>query len=139
MTLAVLVDVPLASGLTEITNTATVADDGSGGADLNPADNSATEQTPVGGGAGTGPDLVVTKDDGEVAVDAGDLLSYQLTVTNAGNQDASGVTLSDTVPEGTTFAAAESDATLELPADHRRHGVHARSRRRRRRRGRPTS
>ena len=80
MTLAVLVDDPLASGITEITNTATVADDGSGGADLNPADNSATEQTPVGATGGTGPDLVVTKDDGDVAVGAGDLLSYQLTV-----------------------------------------------------------
>ena len=101
--LAVRLDDPLGSGLTVITNTATVADDGSGGVDLNPADNSATEQTPVGGGTGTGPDLVATKDDGEVAVDAGDLLIYTLTVSNIGNQHATGVVLSDVIPPGDEF------------------------------------
>ena len=49
VTFAVTVDDPLADGVTAISNTAGIGDDGSGGADLNPADNAASDSTPVEG------------------------------------------------------------------------------------------
>ncbi|MCP4988788.1 MAG: DUF11 domain-containing protein, partial [Colwellia sp.] len=108
-TFAVRVDSPLAAGVTEIVNDAFVDDDGSGGPDLNPADNRATEATPIDGGVGgTGPDLVVTKSDGGIVAGAGDMVLYAVTVANVGNQHASGVELSETVPANASFVAAAS-------------------------------
>jgi uncharacterized repeat protein (TIGR01451 family) len=46
-TFAVTIDNPLPGGATEITNTATIADDGSRGADPTPADNSGSDTTPL--------------------------------------------------------------------------------------------
>ena len=88
--IAFAVDDPIAAGVTQIANTAVVTDDGSSGPDLNAADNSAADSTPVDSGA-TGPDLVLTKTDGGATATAGGLITYALTLTNAGNQDSSGV------------------------------------------------
>jgi hypothetical protein len=44
---AVTVDNPLPAGVTEIDNTASIADDGTHGADPTPADNSGSDTTPV--------------------------------------------------------------------------------------------
>ncbi|MCP4988116.1 MAG: DUF11 domain-containing protein, partial [Colwellia sp.] len=108
-TFAVRVDSPLAAGVTEIVNDAFIDDDGSGGPDLNPADNRATEATPIDGGVGgTGPDLVVTKSDGGIVAGAGDMVLYAVTVANVGDQHASGVELSETVPANASFVAAAS-------------------------------
>ena len=52
----------------------------------------------------TGIDLRITKDDGGVTTAPGNALVYGLTVENAGNIDASGVTVSDIVPVHTVFA-----------------------------------
>ena len=95
-----LVD-PLAAGVEQITNTASVADDGTSGADLDPTDNVATAITPID--PATAPDLVLAKDDGGVSVDAGETVVYTLTATNRGDQDASGVVITETVPAHTTF------------------------------------
>ena len=105
---AVDVDLPLSAGVSAIVNTANVVDDGTSGADLDPTNNTATVTTPLN--AGTGPDLAIAKIDGGASVGASETLSYSLTVTNLGTQDASGVEIHETVPEHTTFAAAESDA-----------------------------
>ncbi len=67
------------------------------------------------------PDIAVTKDDGVTQVRPGDTLTYTLTISNAGNQDATGVVVTDTVPAGTAFVSAsgggtESGGTVTWPA-----------------------
>ena len=52
------------------------------------------------------PDLAVSKTDSPDPVAVGDLLSYTVTVNNAGVGDATGVTLTDTLPASVTFASA---------------------------------
>jgi large repetitive protein len=55
-------------------------------------------------------DLAVTKS-APATVDAGGQLSYLLQVVNNGASDASGVTLTDTLPVGVQFASADPECT----------------------------
>ncbi len=50
----------------------------------------------------TGPDLVISKDDGGISFSPGDTITYTLTFTNLGPGNASGVIISETVPANTT-------------------------------------
>lgn len=102
--LVVTIDDPLAAGVDSTTTTVTVADDGANGADENPADNSAMVTAPLT----AAPDLELTKDDGGASGAAGGQVVYALGVSNAGNQDATGVTVTETVPVSTSFAAGAS-------------------------------
>jgi uncharacterized repeat protein (TIGR01451 family) len=54
------------------------------------------------------PDLTITKDDGIDTVSPSEVLSFTLTFSNVGDQDASGVEITDEVPSNTTFNAAVS-------------------------------
>ena len=101
-TVTVQVNDPLPAGVTSITNTATVTDDGGNGADPTPANNTDTDIDSLA----TTPDLVVTKTDGVTSASPGDTLIYTLTISNAGAQDASGVIVTDTLPANTTFVSA---------------------------------
>jgi CSLREA domain-containing protein/uncharacterized repeat protein (TIGR01451 family) len=103
---AVTVDNPLPSGVDLISNTASIADDGSSGADPNPADNTDGDTTPIT----AAPDLAIVKDDGGALPPAGSTLAYTLTYTNYGDQEATGIDLTDTVPANTTFDAPSSTA-----------------------------
>jgi uncharacterized repeat protein (TIGR01451 family) len=103
-TFAVTVVNPLAAGITALTNTASVADDGTSGTDPTPADNSASDSTPLN----ATPDLTVTKSDGGVSVAPGGMVAYTLTLANTGNQGATGVVLTETVPANTQFNAGVS-------------------------------
>ncbi|MEE4174517.1 MAG: hypothetical protein V2I57_09740 [Xanthomonadales bacterium] len=105
-TFAVAVDAVLPSGVSEIVNTARIADDGTNGADPTPDNNQATDVTPVT----ASPDLVITKDDGGISVSPGQVLPWTLQVLNVGNQEATGVVVSDTVPANSVFDAAASTA-----------------------------
>jgi uncharacterized repeat protein (TIGR01451 family) len=60
---AVNVPVPVLAGVRTVNNTVNIADDGTHGPDANPANNSASDSTPIN----AGPDLVVTKTDGGVS------------------------------------------------------------------------
>ena len=84
-----------------ITNTATVS---MAEPDSNTANNSATETTTVRGN----PDLRVTKTDARDPVALGANISYDIAVANAGDADATGTTLTDPLPEDTTFVSAEA-------------------------------
>jgi uncharacterized repeat protein (TIGR01451 family) len=95
-TLTVNVDAGLAAG-TVLTNTAVGA---SAVTDDVPGNNSATATTTVGATF----DLSVTKS-GSATAAAGGTLTYTITVANSGPSTATGVTLSDTLPAGTTFAS----------------------------------
>lgn len=101
---AVTVDDPLASGVTELNNTALIADDGNNGADLTPGDNEDSDDTPIT----ATPDLQVSKDDGGVTVEPGDVITYTINYANVGNQDATGVVITETVPTNSTFVAGSS-------------------------------
>ncbi|WP_313918637.1 carboxypeptidase regulatory-like domain-containing protein [Tahibacter sp.] len=103
-TFAVTVVSPLATGVTALTNTASVADDGTSGTDPTPADNSASDSTPLN----AAPDLTASKSDGGVSVAPGGTVAYTLTFANAGNQGATGVVLTETVPANTQFNAGVS-------------------------------
>ncbi len=86
---------PSATGSVE--NTATVS---SSAADPTPANNSATETTPLAPDA----DLSVTKT-GPVTATAGTDITYAISIDNAGPSDAANVSLTDTLPAGTTFVS----------------------------------
>ncbi len=67
----------------------------------NSGDESDTETTAVN----TAADLSVSKSDTPDPVQAGTNLTYTVTVVNAGPSNAASVSLSDTVPTGTTFVS----------------------------------
>jgi uncharacterized repeat protein (TIGR01451 family) len=81
-----------------ITNTASVA---SGGQDTDPTNNSASATTAVNRRA----DLAVTKTDSPDPVQAGQDITYTITITNNGPSASSAVTLTEAVPANTTFRA----------------------------------
>src|SRR5439155_1424206 len=71
-------------------------------ADGNPGNNTGTATTTVNAAV----DLAVTKNHYPDAVRTGQNLTYTVTVTNAGPDSATGVTLTDALPAGTTFGSA---------------------------------
>ncbi len=103
---AVTVDSPVAAAGEQVSNLASVADDGTNGVDPNPADNSDT----AGSSITAAPDLQISKQADRSNVHPNESLVYTLTYANAGNQSSSGVTVTETVPAHTTFAAAASAA-----------------------------
>ena len=105
-TFAVTVISPVPAGANEISNTATVADDGANGADPTPADNTATDTTPLV----AQPDLALTKSDGGITATPGSVIPYSLGYSNVGNQGATGVAIAEIVPPNSTFDAAGSTA-----------------------------
>src|SRR5439155_260559 len=105
VTVSVAATVP--AGANALTNSATASDDGSNGADPTPANNTGTDTDALD----AAPDLVVTKTDGVTTAAPGSTLTYTITVTNAGNQGATSVALSDTLPANTTFVSASNGGT----------------------------
>lgn len=101
---AVRVDATLPAGAESTTNTATVTDDGSQGPDPVPGNNTATATAALE----AAPALRVTKT-GPASARPGDTIAYQITYTNSGTQEATGVELDETVPQHTTFVAAASN------------------------------
>jgi len=104
---AVTVDDPLASGVTELNNSTSIADDGTNGADLTPGDNTDSDNTPIT----ASPDLQVSKDDGGVTVQPGDVISYTINYANVGDQDATSVVINETVPANSTFVPGSSSGS----------------------------
>jgi len=101
-TFVVTVNATVPAGVTQIANTAIIGDDGTNGPDPTPADNSGSDTTPLE----AAPDLQISKTDGGVTVTPGSVLTYTLTYTNVGNQGATGVILTETVPAHTTYTGS---------------------------------
>lgn len=100
--LTVQVNTPLPAGVGTLTNTATVADDGSNGADPTPGNNTTSDIDQVD----TSTDLAITKIDSPDPVQMGNELTYSLTATNIGPSPATDVIITDTLPGGVTFVSA---------------------------------
>lgn len=107
-TLRLRVDPAVPAGLTALTNRVTV-DDGPGG-DVPDSKNVASDTDTL---VAT-PDLVVTKDDGVDQTAEGDRLTYTVTVRNAGDQDATGVVVTDTLGSGLVLVDGDG-ATVSGP------------------------
>src|SRR5256884_2850 len=90
---------------TDISNTASTT---SGVFDPDTSDNTATELTTVN----TSHNLTLAKSDSPDPALAGNNITYTLTVTNNGPSDATGVSLSDAIPAGTSFVSATGGGTL---------------------------
>jgi fimbrial isopeptide formation D2 family protein/uncharacterized repeat protein (TIGR01451 family) len=111
---AVNVANPVPEGVEELSNTASVADDGTHGTDPTPQNNSDGDTTPVG----AAPSLSATKTDavvvggGDGAANPGDIIEYTIVITNAGDQTVVGVTLTDT-PDDTTRLVPGSVTTTQ--------------------------
>jgi len=97
---ALEVDAPVAAGVTEIVNNATL--DGSNA----PAPAAAGDTTPVL----AEPALTLAKDDGGITAEPGDVVVYTLTYGNHGDEGVDDLELSETVPTDTVFEAASSTA-----------------------------
>ena len=99
---AVRVDAGTPSGTT-LTNTVAVT---SSTPDPDPGNNQDTEPTTVL--ASTDADLLIVKTDAPDVAVAGTDVSYTLSVTNRGPATATGVTVTDTLPAGTTFVSGST-------------------------------
>ncbi|MEO5914482.1 MAG: Ig-like domain-containing protein [Luteolibacter sp.] len=98
------VTAPIAAAATgTVSNTATVAAP-AGVTDPTPGNNSATDTDTLAPSA----DVSVTVTDSPDPVNAGNNLSYTITVSNNGPSSAASVSLSNAVPPGTTFVSLTS-------------------------------
>jgi uncharacterized repeat protein (TIGR01451 family)/fimbrial isopeptide formation D2 family protein len=95
---------PFPAGIVQVINRAVIADNGKNGPDAHPEDQNATDETPVD----AAPYLEITKTDGADSAVPGQQLSYALTITNSGNQDAAGILVTDTIPDHTKFVSASN-------------------------------
>jgi len=82
--------------------------------DTNTVNNTASEETTVT----TEADLSVAKSANPSTVIAGHNLTYTIAITNNGPSDATGVTLTDTLPAELAFGTASAGCTHE-PSEHR--------------------
>lgn len=98
----ITITVTAPSGSGTIANTASVS---SSVADPNIGNNSSTENTVVSTGTGSA-DLSITKGDSPEPVCAAETVAYTLAVSNSGPQTASAVSVTDTLPTGTTLVSA---------------------------------
>lgn len=120
LSLSVRLSETVPGGFGTITNTAEVADDGTHGPRAFAKDDDVDEVV-------VPPDLVVAKGNGVEVIEPGQVLTYTLTVSNAGRQDATGVVLTDTLPTHSVFVTATHPfsssngvvtwALSELPVD----------------------
>ena len=99
---AVRFNTSMAAGVTQTINTVTGGLSGQ-------ATLSASDSTPILANA----NLTLLKSDGRVNVQPGNVLVYELTVQNSGDQDAAGVLLTDTVPANTTFNSASDGGSFD--------------------------
>jgi uncharacterized repeat protein (TIGR01451 family) len=118
VTFAVEVASPLPAGVTQIFNTVSIADSGDSGPDLNPANNTATDTTPISNNPQA--DLQITKTNNVSSVQPGSVVTYTITVTNAGPNAVTGAAFTDNVPAtmtGVSYTTAVSGGATATPSN----------------------
>lgn len=111
---AVRVNTPFPAGVSQVENTAQVADDGSRGGDTNPTNNQDTETTSITATpavAATKTDTLTVDVNGDGQVNPGDTIRYTVVITNSGDRDAANVTFSDTPDPNTTLVVGSVTTT----------------------------
>ena len=103
---------PLPSGVKKTENTATINDDGINGIDPSPENNSSTLET----GIIAAPNLAIIKNNLNGNVAAGEIVNYNLAVKNIGDQSATGVVITETIPQNATFDSASSTQGWDCPS-----------------------
>jgi len=99
------------SGVVSILNTVSVTDDGlefDPNETPNPSTDSDDETTPL---IAT-PQSLITKDDGGISVVPGQEYFFDITYQNTGNQEATGVVITETVPDNVVFSTLASAPTV---------------------------
>jgi fimbrial isopeptide formation D2 family protein/uncharacterized repeat protein (TIGR01451 family) len=96
---AVKIAASLPAGIERVYNTAIIADDNGNGDDPTPNNNTASDDTPIR----ATPDMQISKSDGGITAVEGGTITYTLTYTNAGDQDATSVVITETLPLNTSF------------------------------------
>ncbi|WP_231759362.1 isopeptide-forming domain-containing fimbrial protein [Microbulbifer elongatus] len=112
---AVIFNDPMPTGVVETSNTASINDDGENGPDQNTDNNTDNEVTPIG----ATPDYVAVKtNDFTSPVQPGDPVSWTIEISNQGNQDGTGVVVTDTLPDTSLFTnfTASNGGVIDLNA-----------------------
>lgn len=96
----------LDASVTEITNTATITanEDSTTGTSI-----SVTPSPTVTVPRGEFADVTLTKDVSSAQITAGETFSYKITLSNSGNLDATGLIITDTLPDGFTIQSVTSE------------------------------
>jgi uncharacterized repeat protein (TIGR01451 family) len=102
ITFEVTVVNPVPAGVTQVANTAVIADDGTNGNDPTPANNTSSDVTPITAVPILKAQKSVVNLEGHVTV-AGDRLEYTIVIQNTGNTAATGTALMDAIPANTTY------------------------------------
>ncbi|WP_288132523.1 isopeptide-forming domain-containing fimbrial protein [Microbulbifer sp.] len=112
---AVTIVDPLPAGVEETNNFTTIEDDDNHGPDQDPDDNDNDDNTPIDGR----PDYVITKEENfDDPAHPGDPIEWTITVSNEGNQDGTGVVVTDTLPDTSLFHdfVASDGGVIDLEA-----------------------
>lgn len=96
------------AGEDTIYNPVSVTDDGTHGQDSDPTNNSDDDTDTLDAAS----DLSITKTDGRTQVTAGLELTYTLTISNTGDQQATGVLVTDTLPAYMTAISASDSGDI---------------------------
>jgi uncharacterized repeat protein (TIGR01451 family) len=107
---AVKVNSPLANGIPQVDNTATVADSQAG------VSQTGSDSTPITAAPILSAQKIVTDLDGGPAR-PGHVLRYTITVQNTGNTAATGATFTDAIPAHTTYMAGSTTLNAAPIAD----------------------
>ena len=94
------------AGLGTIANTASIADDSTHGTDITPGNNAATDTDTLN----AAPDFTLTLTDDKAIVPHGGSVAYTISYANVGNQNATGVFLTETLPANASFDSFSSTA-----------------------------
>ena len=114
LTVTVQLSDTVPAGREVITNQVAVADDGTHFTDNNPEDNEAS----LGTSLDAAPDLQISKTSPFTQVAPGQLLTYTITITNAGDQDATNVVVTDTLPVSLTYQEGGWDPAVGSTTVH---------------------
>ena len=88
---------PVPAGVIQLSNTATIADDGTHGVDPVPGNNSGSDTTPI-----PNADLSITVNDGVTTATPGGSVTYTITANNAGSSAVTGANVTDAFPASLT-------------------------------------
>ncbi|WP_299596902.1 isopeptide-forming domain-containing fimbrial protein [uncultured Microbulbifer sp.] len=102
---AVIIDNPLPAGVDTFNNSARIDDDGNNGPDQNPDNNTSTDRSNTDVLVRAAPDYAIDKIENFAdPTRPGNTISWTIVATNEGNQDGTGVVITDQLPDQSLFS-----------------------------------